>query len=154
MRGPRVVAFAEQHRLKRISVADLIAYRQAREKLVERVGEFPVQTEIGTLTGYAYVTPFDKVQHMAFVYGAHRRRQATFRRGSTAADSSATCSAAPSPVHAALRRVQGRRPRRDRLSARRRRRRADARHPADRAPTSRKLRARGSGARSGSARRS
>jgi 3,4-dihydroxy 2-butanone 4-phosphate synthase/GTP cyclohydrolase II len=69
MRGRGVVAFAEQHGLKRISVADLIAYRQAREKLVERVGEFPVATEIGTLTGYAYVTPFDKVHHMAFVYG-------------------------------------------------------------------------------------
>ena len=58
-----------------ISIADLIAYRQAREKLVERVGEFPVKSEIGTLTGYAYVTPFDAVQHMAFVYGKHRRRQ-------------------------------------------------------------------------------
>jgi 3,4-dihydroxy 2-butanone 4-phosphate synthase/GTP cyclohydrolase II len=69
MRGPDVTAFAERHGLKRVSVADLIAYRQAREKLVERVGEFPVSTEIGTLTGYAYVTPFDKVHHMAFVYG-------------------------------------------------------------------------------------
>ena len=58
-----------RHGIKRISVADLIAYRQAREKLVDRVGEFPVSTEIGTLQGYAYVTPFDKVHHMAFVYG-------------------------------------------------------------------------------------
>ena len=50
MRGPRVAAFAERHKLTRISIADLIAYRQAREKLVERVGEFPVESEIGTLT--------------------------------------------------------------------------------------------------------
>jgi len=28
-----------------------------------------VQSTIGTLTGYAYVTPFDAIQHMAFVYG-------------------------------------------------------------------------------------
>jgi 3,4-dihydroxy 2-butanone 4-phosphate synthase/GTP cyclohydrolase II len=69
MRGQGVTAFAERHGLKRLSVADLIAYRQAREKLVERVGEFPVSTEIGMLAGYAYVTPFDKVHHMAFVYG-------------------------------------------------------------------------------------
>ena len=61
--------FAEQHGLKRISIADLIAYRQAREKLVERVGEFTVATEIGTLKGYAYVTPFDQVYHMALVHG-------------------------------------------------------------------------------------
>src|ERR1700682_6471573 len=67
MRGPDVAVFAERHKLERISVADLIAYRQAREKLIERVGEFPVSSEIGTLKGYAYVTPFDKVHHMAFV---------------------------------------------------------------------------------------
>jgi 3,4-dihydroxy 2-butanone 4-phosphate synthase/GTP cyclohydrolase II len=70
MRGPEVAAFAEKHRLERISVADLIAYRQAREKLVTRVAEFKVASEIGELTGYAYVTPFDKVHHYAFVYGA------------------------------------------------------------------------------------
>jgi 3,4-dihydroxy 2-butanone 4-phosphate synthase/GTP cyclohydrolase II len=69
MRGPQVTAFAEKHKLARLSIADLIAYRQAREKLVERVGEFPLVSEIGPLQGYAYVTPFDKVHHMAFVYG-------------------------------------------------------------------------------------
>jgi 3,4-dihydroxy 2-butanone 4-phosphate synthase / GTP cyclohydrolase II len=69
MRGPAVTAFAQKHNLKQVSIADLIAYRQAREKLVKRVGEFPVKSEIGTLTGYAYVTPFDAVQHMAFVHG-------------------------------------------------------------------------------------
>ncbi len=69
MRGPQVAAFAEKHELKRLSIADLIAYRQAREKLVERVGEFPVASNIGPLRGYAYVTPFDPQHHMAFVYG-------------------------------------------------------------------------------------
>jgi len=69
MRGPAVTAFAERHQLKQISIADLIAYRQTRDKLVKRIGEFPVQSEIGMLTGYAYVTPFDAIQHMAFVYG-------------------------------------------------------------------------------------
>jgi 3,4-dihydroxy 2-butanone 4-phosphate synthase / GTP cyclohydrolase II len=69
MRGPQVAAFAHKHGLKRISVADLIAYRQAREKLVTRVGEFKIETEIGEFMGYAYATPFDKVHHFAFVYG-------------------------------------------------------------------------------------
>jgi 3,4-dihydroxy 2-butanone 4-phosphate synthase/GTP cyclohydrolase II len=69
MRGPAVAAFANKHSLKQVSIADLIAHRQAREKLVTRVGEFPVTSEIGTLKGYAYVTPFDQVHHMAFVYG-------------------------------------------------------------------------------------
>jgi 3,4-dihydroxy 2-butanone 4-phosphate synthase / GTP cyclohydrolase II len=70
MRGPQVAAFAKKHALKRISVADLIAYRQARDKLVTRVAEFAIETEAGEFTGYAYVTPFDKVHHFAFVYGA------------------------------------------------------------------------------------
>jgi 3,4-dihydroxy 2-butanone 4-phosphate synthase / GTP cyclohydrolase II len=69
MRGPALAAFAQQHGLRLISIADLIAYRQARDKLVKRIAEFPVKSEIGTLQGYAYVTPFDAVQHMAFVYG-------------------------------------------------------------------------------------
>jgi 3,4-dihydroxy 2-butanone 4-phosphate synthase / GTP cyclohydrolase II len=69
MRGPQVAAFAEKHGLKRIAVADLIAYRQAREKLVTRVAEFTIDTEAGQFNGYAYVTPFDKVHHFAFVYG-------------------------------------------------------------------------------------
>ena len=69
MVGPQVEAFADKHRIKRISVADLIAYRQAREKLVERVACFPIKTPIGDLQGYAYRTPFDPVLHFAFVHG-------------------------------------------------------------------------------------
>jgi 3,4-dihydroxy 2-butanone 4-phosphate synthase/GTP cyclohydrolase II len=69
MRGAEVVAFAKTHKLVQVSIAELIAYRQTRDKLVERVGEFHVASEIGTLNGYAYVTPFDRVHHMAFVYG-------------------------------------------------------------------------------------
>jgi 3,4-dihydroxy 2-butanone 4-phosphate synthase/GTP cyclohydrolase II len=70
MRGPQVTAFAKQHKLIQLSIADLIAYRQARDKLVERVGEFQAASEIGPLNGYTYTTPFDEVQHFAFVYGA------------------------------------------------------------------------------------
>ncbi|MBB3809991.1 3,4-dihydroxy-2-butanone-4-phosphate synthase [Pseudochelatococcus contaminans] len=69
MKGEQIDAFALEHGLKRISVADLIAYRQARERLVERVGTFPVQAEFGELTGYGYITQFDDVHHFAFVYG-------------------------------------------------------------------------------------
>lgn len=68
-KGQQVVDFAEKHRLARVTIADLIAYRQAREKLVERVNTFAVETAIGTLTGHAFTTPFDEVQHLALVYG-------------------------------------------------------------------------------------
>jgi 3,4-dihydroxy 2-butanone 4-phosphate synthase / GTP cyclohydrolase II len=69
MRGPDVADFASKHKLTQVSIAELIAYRQNRDKLVERVAEFHVASEIGPLNGYAYVTPFDRVHHMAFVYG-------------------------------------------------------------------------------------
>jgi 3,4-dihydroxy 2-butanone 4-phosphate synthase / GTP cyclohydrolase II len=69
MRGHAVSEFVRKHKLKQVSIANLISYRQARDKLVRRIGEFPVQSDIGVLQGYAYVTPFDPIQHMAFVYG-------------------------------------------------------------------------------------
>ena len=69
MKGEQIVAFAAEHGLKRISVADLIAYRQAREKLVERLTSFPVKTEFGDVTAHVYGTPFEDVQHFAFVLG-------------------------------------------------------------------------------------
>jgi 3,4-dihydroxy 2-butanone 4-phosphate synthase/GTP cyclohydrolase II len=55
--------------LVHVSIAEMIAYRQVRDKLVERVGTFEAGSEIGPLKGYAYLTPFDRVHHMAFVYG-------------------------------------------------------------------------------------
>ena len=71
MVGPQIAAFADKHNLRRISVADLIAYRQAREKLVERVADLSGQdADSANCTGYAYRTPFDPVLHFAFVHGA------------------------------------------------------------------------------------
>ena len=105
MRGAAVSAFAEKHNLKQISIADLIAYRQAREKLVKRVGEFPVKSDIGTLTGYAYVTPFDAMQHMAFVYGKigdGKDVPARLHRADIIRD----VFGGPHPVHAALQRFK------------------------------------------------
>jgi len=61
--------FAKEHKLKIVSIADLIAYRRSREKLVTRVSEFEVATEIGTAMAIAYSTPFDSVQHLALVFG-------------------------------------------------------------------------------------
>jgi 3,4-dihydroxy 2-butanone 4-phosphate synthase/GTP cyclohydrolase II len=69
-RGSEVNAFAHDHDLKIISVADLIAYRQRRERLIDCVGQFEVATEIGKARGYAYATPFDDIQHLALVFGS------------------------------------------------------------------------------------
>ena len=68
-RGPQVMAFAREHGFKIISVADLIAYRQRRERLVEQKAKFDVKTTIGMAQGYSYVTPFDQVEQLALVFG-------------------------------------------------------------------------------------
>jgi 3,4-dihydroxy 2-butanone 4-phosphate synthase/GTP cyclohydrolase II len=68
-RGAEVMSFAREHGFRIISVADLIAYRQQRERLVERDGEFTVDTPAGAANGIAYSTQFDPVQHLALVYG-------------------------------------------------------------------------------------
>ncbi|MEZ5933168.1 MAG: 3,4-dihydroxy-2-butanone-4-phosphate synthase [Alphaproteobacteria bacterium] len=68
-RGPQVQAFAREHGFKVISVADLIAYRQRRERLVDCVGEFEIETQIGKAKGYSYSTPFDDIHHLALVFG-------------------------------------------------------------------------------------
>ena len=68
MKGEQVARFAAHHKLKHVTIADLIAYRQAREKLIERVSTFSMESPIGPLQGYAYRSPFDEITHAAFVY--------------------------------------------------------------------------------------
>ena len=69
-RLPELLDFAREHRLKIISVADLIAHRQRREQLVERVSEFDIATVAGPARAIAYRTPFDELQHLALVFGS------------------------------------------------------------------------------------
>ncbi len=68
-RGHQVVEFARKHGLKIISVADIINYRQSRERLVERQDSFEVMTTVGPAQSYSYTTPFEPVQHLAMVFG-------------------------------------------------------------------------------------
>lgn len=68
-KGEQVRAFAEKHQLKQVSIADLIAWRQRTERLVERVAEFAVETPVGPATAVTYRTPYDPMQHLAVVFG-------------------------------------------------------------------------------------
>ena len=69
MRGPQVRAFAEQHGLKIVSVAELIAARQRSEKLVERVAEQRIATPAGPAHAIAYRTQWDTNEHLAVIFG-------------------------------------------------------------------------------------
>ncbi|TCQ12204.1 3,4-dihydroxy 2-butanone 4-phosphate synthase/GTP cyclohydrolase II [Rhizobium sp. PP-F2F-G36] len=69
MRGPEVAAFAEAHGLKQLSVADLIAYRQRKETLIDRGDVFDIETPFGMAKGHAFSLPWDPMQHLAVVFG-------------------------------------------------------------------------------------
>lgn len=68
-RGEQVVDFAEKHGLKLLSVADLIAYRQRKETLIELVSSFDVETSFGKARAHTYSLPWDPMQHMAVIFG-------------------------------------------------------------------------------------
>ncbi len=68
-RLPQLIEFAKAHDMKIISIADLIAYRQRREQLVERTMEFEVQTRIGKARAVSYKTRFEDAEHIALVFG-------------------------------------------------------------------------------------
>ena len=69
MRMPQLQAFARQHGLPLITVADLIAYRYRNERIVERVRESRVKTEQGTWTYQLYRSPLYPGEHLALVMG-------------------------------------------------------------------------------------
>jgi 3,4-dihydroxy 2-butanone 4-phosphate synthase/GTP cyclohydrolase II len=69
MRGPQVTGFADANGLKQVSVADLIAYRQRQETLIERIDCFDVDTPVGRAKAYTYTLPWDAMQHLAIVFG-------------------------------------------------------------------------------------
>ncbi len=68
-RGPQVTAFAEQHGLKQVSVADLIAHRQRKETLIEHQGTSEIVTPYGPASAHSYSLPWDPMQHLAIVFG-------------------------------------------------------------------------------------
>ena len=69
LRNLEPAAFAKEHSLRQVSVADLIAYRQRSERLVERVATFAIDTLAGPAEAVAYQTPIDQTQHLAIVFG-------------------------------------------------------------------------------------
>ncbi|MGN6550048.1 MAG: 3,4-dihydroxy-2-butanone-4-phosphate synthase [Pararhizobium sp.] len=68
-RGPQVATFAAEHGLKQVSVADLIAYRQRKETLIQLGETFPIETPYGRATAHTYSLPWDPMQHLAVVFG-------------------------------------------------------------------------------------
>jgi 3,4-dihydroxy 2-butanone 4-phosphate synthase/GTP cyclohydrolase II len=68
-RLPDLRRFAARHKLKIISVDQLIAYRKLKERLVQRVTETVLPTEFGEWRAIAYKSPIDADEHVALVMG-------------------------------------------------------------------------------------
>lgn len=68
-RGDALFKFAGKHRLKFITIADLIHYRQRTEKLVKRVTEAKFPTRFGDFKLILYESSVDNKNHLALVKG-------------------------------------------------------------------------------------
>ncbi len=68
-RRPELQAFAAEHGLKFITVAQLVAYRLAHERLVERIAEAELPTRHGMFRVMAYRSLVDDREHLAVIRG-------------------------------------------------------------------------------------
>ncbi len=68
-RVPELMEFAACHRLKIITIADLIKYRMKTEKLVWKAAEASLPTRFGNFTIASYDNSLDNHTHLALVKG-------------------------------------------------------------------------------------
>jgi 3,4-dihydroxy 2-butanone 4-phosphate synthase / GTP cyclohydrolase II len=68
-RRPQLEAFAAEHELKFITVAQLVAYRLTRTRLVERIAEASMPTTHGDFRVICYTSVMDGREHVALVKG-------------------------------------------------------------------------------------
>ncbi|MEX2467197.1 MAG: bifunctional 3,4-dihydroxy-2-butanone-4-phosphate synthase/GTP cyclohydrolase II [Gemmatimonadota bacterium] len=71
-RRPELHEFAEEHGLKFITVAQLVAYRLTKTRLVTRVAEADLPTRHGNFRVIAYRSALDGGEHVALVKGEPR----------------------------------------------------------------------------------
>ena len=67
-RLPDLIEFCEEHDLLLISIADLIRYRRANERLVDPVSQARIPTVYGDFTAHVF-RDFDETEHLALAYG-------------------------------------------------------------------------------------
>ncbi len=69
MRLPELERFAKEHELKLITIADLISYRRANERVVRRMSEARIPTDYGDFRAVGYESLVDGREHVALVMG-------------------------------------------------------------------------------------
>jgi 3,4-dihydroxy 2-butanone 4-phosphate synthase/GTP cyclohydrolase II len=68
-RLPELRRFCDEHGIHLVTIADLIAFRRHREKLVRRVAEAAIPTEFGPFRAVGFESLLDGAQHIALVRG-------------------------------------------------------------------------------------
>ena len=68
-RLPQLEEFAEEHGLKILSIAQIIAQRRRTERLIERVAEARLPTRYGKFQAIAYKSHVDTGEHIALTIG-------------------------------------------------------------------------------------
>jgi 3,4-dihydroxy 2-butanone 4-phosphate synthase / GTP cyclohydrolase II len=68
-RVPDLAAYCFKHRLKMITIADLIAYRRRHDNLIERVVATSLPTSFGDFTAVGYRSLVDGKHHVALIKG-------------------------------------------------------------------------------------
>src|SRR3954470_2253232 len=66
---PQLEAFAQEHGITFITVAQLVAHRLKHERLVHRVAEARLPTNFGTWKIFGYRNDVDSAEHVAITYG-------------------------------------------------------------------------------------
>ncbi len=68
-RRPQLELYAQEHGLRFITVAQLVSYRLAKERIVARIAEAELPTEFGDFRIIAYESHLDDREHVALVKG-------------------------------------------------------------------------------------
>ncbi len=68
-RGPELSTLASEFNLEIITIADLVRYRNQKDKLVRRIAEAEIPTPYGDFRCYAYESVLDGEHHLALVKG-------------------------------------------------------------------------------------
>ena len=68
-RLPDLVGYAKQHKMRLISIADLISYRLKHERFVQREAVAAMPSKFGDFQVYAYRNNLDGSEHIALVKG-------------------------------------------------------------------------------------
>jgi 3,4-dihydroxy 2-butanone 4-phosphate synthase/GTP cyclohydrolase II len=71
-RMPDLERFSEQHDLKIVTIADIIAYRMKTESFVHKAAETILPTPYGEFRAIAFVNDIDSYEHLALVKGEIR----------------------------------------------------------------------------------